>query len=249
MRDLGAGRGTGRRTSAGVTVRLRSVRVMMAIVGTAGIVAGTGCGTGGPTAPASQKLSTHFDGLYVEAMLAATHADSLRSAVLSYLELASAEGAAPVPVTVTTASGTQTWQALSYTFADTSGSASASTVAATIVYSDSNVTNAVVAVVTTGFGAGVSAELLAADTIYVAQTTATALATVTNAGACLFPSQGGYADQIFTTVASMYHCNLATFQSSLTASFPSTPGVDPGLTQMSFATLTSNGVRLTDASP
>jgi hypothetical protein len=103
--------------------------------------------------------------------------------------------------------------------------------------------------VTTGFGAVQYATLIAADTISVVATAVTAAATVANQGACLFPSQGGYANQIFTTMASMYHCNLATVQSSLTATFPSTPGVDPSLTQVSYPTLTSNAVRLTDATP
>jgi hypothetical protein len=225
------------------------VRIVILFAGTAAIAAGIGCGSNGPTAPSSQQLASHFDSLYVAAILRGTKGDSLRSTVLTYLELATAEGALPVPVTVTTASGTEKWEAISFEIADTSGNPSASTIAATIVYSDNSVTNSVFSEVTTGSGARQFAEMVAADTIYAASTSATALATVTNTGKCALPSPSGYSNPIFSTVATMYHCNLVTVLASLNASFPSTPGIDSSLLSISFASVKSNGVRLADATP
>jgi hypothetical protein len=229
-------------------MRTPVARLAVTIVGAAAVIGGIGCGNSkSATAPSARTDAEHFDSLYVAAMLAGTHGDSLRGTVLTYLELAAAEGATPVPVTVTTASGTEQWQALSFEIADTSGSPAANTIATTVVYSDENVTDAVFGEVTTGSDPHAFAEMVASDTIYVASTAATALATVTSHGAC--PSPSGYQNPIFTTVAQTYHCTLATFVASLNATFPATPGVDSSLTKISFSSLTSNGVRVADASP
>jgi hypothetical protein len=227
----------------------RPLARILSLLVTVSIAAAIACGhSDGPTAPNAPQLTAHFDSLYVAAILAGTHGDSLRSLVITYLEVATAEGATPVPVTVTTASGAEKWQALSFEIADTSGDSLASTIAATIAYSDENVTNAVFAEVTTGAGARDYAEMVASDTIYAASTKATALETVTNGGSGC-PSPSGYSNPIFSVVDTLYHCNFATFESSLNATFPSTPGIDSSLTQVSFSDLTSYGVRFSDAKP
>jgi hypothetical protein len=230
-------------------MRRTPVRLAHAVALTTLVGIGAGCG-GGPTAPktqSAQQMAAHFDSLYVAAILAGTHGDSLRSLVITYLEIATAVGATPVPVTVTTGSGPQKWQALSFQLADTSGDSLATTLTTTIAYSDDNVTNAVFAEVTTGYNPHNYAEMVAADTVYASTTNATALETVTNGGACRSPS--GYSNPTFAAVDTLYHCNLATFQSSLKATFPSTPGIDPSLLQISFSSLTSNGERLANAKP
>jgi hypothetical protein len=228
-------------------MRLQTIRITSVAAVVAGVAAAIGCSSSGPTAPSARAVAAHFDSLYVTAILAGTHGDSIRARLMTFLELAAGEGAVPKTVTMTTAAGAQKWNALSFEIADTSGSATASTSYITIAYSDANATNAVLAEVTTGATNTATAEMLAADTILVPETTASALVSATNGGACT--QEPGLVNPIFTALAPMYHCNLASFESSVNATWPSTAGVDPTLTSTSFTNISSNGSRFANATP
>jgi hypothetical protein len=217
----------------------RNTRIVAAAV-LAGLAI-TGCSKGSPTGPTSASLAAHLDSLYVAAIAANTPGNTNRAQILSIMELAVAFGNPPKNVTVTTASGTQTWKELGLAVVDTSSSPTTSEYLS-VAYSDANVTNAIFAEVdASGASADTSAGLLAADTIEVTGTGTVAASVLSNGGACTIAS--GLTNPIFGEAAA-FKCNLATMQFAVNETFPATTGVAASLESISYAPIAVTGPRL-----
>jgi len=218
----------------------RNTRIVAAAV-IAGLAI-AGCSKNSPTGPTSASVAAHLDSLYVAAIAANTPGNTSRANVLSIAELAAAFGNPPKSVTVTTASGNQTWQELGLIVADTSA-ATPSVEYIAIAYSDNNVTNAVFSQINASGGtADTTVGLLAADTIRVTGTGTATASLLSNGGACTVAS--GLSNPIFGQAAG-FKCNLAKMQFSINATFPSTPGVSASLGTLSYANIGVTGPRLT----
>ena len=74
-------------------MRLHTIRITSVAAVVAGVAAAIGCSSSsGPTAPSARAVAAHFDSLYVTAILAGTHGDSIRARLMTFLELAAGEG-------------------------------------------------------------------------------------------------------------------------------------------------------------
>jgi hypothetical protein len=208
------------------------------------VVLATACGSSstGPKGPTASAAALHFDSLYV---VAANHNWTGRAELLTFLELAAASGATPSQVSVNVGGTTQTWSALSVSAVDTNSSGQVSDSGMfTIAYSDyANVTNGVIAETDTSIGGSTSYAIdVIGDTIAVGASTGTFSGSVTSTGGGC--SNVSVTNPAVASIRAQFACSLITARSSLTATFPATTGLDPSLQSISFANITSNGVRL-----
>lgn len=229
-------------------MRYRTTRA--AGVGAAALIAGlaiAGCSKDSPTAPKSLSVAAHFDSLYVAAIAAHTHGDSTRAALLSFMELATAYGAVPTTVSVTTGTGVEQWQGIALEITDTSATASAYAQYLAATYSDANVTNVIYSATQVGTSsADTVAILLAADTIEVTGA-GTAAATLLSDGAACSVTSG--LTNPFISLSANYVCNMATLQFGATVTFPASVGVDASLQSISYTAVNLTGPRFTTGSP
>jgi hypothetical protein len=225
-------------------------RTTRAVVGAAALLAGlaiAGCSKDSPTGPTSLSVAAHFDSLYVAAIAAHTHGDSTRAAVLSFMELATAYGAVPTTVSVTTATGVEQWKGVALEVADTSTTASANVQYLAATYSDANVTNVMYSAMQIGTAsADTVAILLAADTIEVTGAGTAAATLLSDGGACTVAT--GLTNPSIAAGAN-FVCNIATMQFAANVTFPATAGVDASLQSIAYAAVSMKGPRFTTGSP
>ena len=192
------------------------------------------------------NLAVHFDSLYVQAK-AQSASDTMfkfRAVALSDLELPAAFGASPTSITVTTASGTETWHGFVFEEVVTDNGTPSDSGRFVLAYRDANAHTVFVTTLKAD-GSSVGASLVANDTIIVHASSNAGSVTQTSVGAaCAAPPSGLVNPVIATAQAST--CLSATYSATLTLAFPATDGVDAALTQISFPTTTFAGVRFQD---
>ena len=215
-----------------------------ALVSITTIVAACGSDSTGPVP--TPILAVHFDSLYVtaKALSAGDTSYDFRATALSDLELPSAFGAAPATVTVTTASGTESWKGFVFQEVMLNSGAPADSGRFLLAYRDADA-HTVIATVALADGSLVSTSLLANDTVVVPATSATGSITQTSTGASCATPPTGLTNPVIAT-ASQATCLLATYSATLSATFAQTDGVDAALTQLSFPLTTFAGERFQD---
>lgn len=202
----------------------------------------TGPGDGG----SPPSLARHFDSLYVQAKAQST-SDTMfhfRSVALSDLELPSAFGATPMNITVTTASGTETWKGFVFEEVLTNSGAPADSGRLVLAYRDADAhTLIVTAFLANGSSAG--ATLVSNDTVVVQANANAGSVTLLSTGAACPTAPSGLTNPVIAT-ANQATCLSASFSATLTLGFPATAGVDAALTHIAFPATTFAGVRFQD---
>jgi hypothetical protein len=211
------------------------------------------------TGPSS--IAHHLDALYRQACAAAYdptggYANSAgyntaspywyRCQMLSVLLAGPASGAEPSPVRVTTATGVETWQGLIIDESD-SGSSGAVLDSSMIMiaYRDANVTTAVLTMLFDGSWGSV---IYANDTIVANFTSGSVAMSPVTLGARCKDTRGlsnPLADTLTGYPPIEYAsgiCQLATFDGSMSATFPNTPGLDPALSSVTIDRQSFNGI-------
>jgi hypothetical protein len=209
------------------------------------IVVAAACGSSstGPKGPTASAMAQHFDSLYV---VAQGHSWNGRAEMLTFLELAAAAGATPSQVSVTVGGTTQTWSALSLSAVDTNSSGQVrDSGVITVAYSDyATVMNGVIADYDTTIGGSKGYMLVVVgDSLAVNASSGTYSGSITSTGAAC-SSVSGLSNPNIAALRATYACTEIKTQSSMTATFPATTGLDASLQSVSFANIASNGVRL-----
>ena len=192
------------------------------------------------------NLAVHFDSLYAQAKAKST-SDTMykfRSVALSDLELPAAFGATPTNITVTTASGTETWKGFVFEEVLTNSGTPTDSGRFVIAYRDPEAHTVFVTTLKAD-GSSVGASLVANDTIIVHASSNAGSVTQTSVGATCDAPPSGLTNPVIAT-AQQSTCLSATYSATLTLGFPATSGVDAALTQISFPTTTFSGVRFQD---
>jgi hypothetical protein len=194
------------------------------------------------------SLARHFDTLYTQAKAQSTTDTlyELRAAALSDLELSAAFGATPTNLTVTTASGTETWKGFVFEEVLANGGTPTDSGRLVLAYRDAD---AHTFIVTTFLANGSSpgALLVTNDTVVVHANANAGSATLESTGAACPAAPAGLANPVIA-IANQATCLSATFSAALTLGFPATAGVDAALTHISFPATTFSGVRFQDPS-
>jgi hypothetical protein len=213
------------------------------------ITATAACGsdsTGPLDGGTPSSLAAHFDSLYSQSKAQST-TDTMfafRSVALSDLELPAAFGATPTSVTVTTASGTETWKGFVFEEVLTDGGTPTDSGRLVLAYRDADAhTLIVTAILANGSSAGAS--LVTNDTVVVHANANAGSVTLVSTGDACPAAPSGLTNPVIAT-ANQATCLSATFSAALTLGFPATPGVDAALTQISFPATTFSGVRFQD---
>jgi hypothetical protein len=206
------------------------------------LTAACGSDSTGPKGPTASAAALHFDTLEVQA---AAHNWGGRSEFLTLLELAAASGQTPSPISVTVGGSAQTWYALTISAVDTDAGGQVSDSGMfTVAYSDyANVTNGVISEVDINGGTTFYTIIVLSDSIFANASTATYSGSITSTGgACGLVT--GLQNAAVAATQARYTCTKIKAQSSLTATFPATPGLDASLQSVSFSNVSANGVRL-----
>lgn len=202
----------------------------------------TGPGGGGTT----PSLAKHFDSLYVSAKaLSASDTNyNFRAVALSDLELPAAFGATATNITVTTASGTETWRGFVFEEVLTNSGTPADSGRLVLAYRDGDAHTLVVTVILSNdsFAGGT---LMTKDTVLVQASAASGTVSQTATGTACTTPPSGLTNPVVVT-ANLATCLSATFSASLNFTFPATAGVDAALTHVSFPLTTFAGVRFQD---
>jgi hypothetical protein len=204
------------------------------------------CGGDSTSPKVTPNLAVHFDSLYVAAKaLSATDTNyNFRAIALSDLELPAAFGATPSNITMTTASGTESWKGFVFEEVMTNSGTPSDSGRIFLAYRDADAHTLVVAVLLANGSFG-GASLMSNDTVVVNASTSSGSITQTAVGASCPAPPTGLTNPVIAT-ASQATCLLATYSAALTFGFPSTTGVDPVLTHLSFTTTTFAGERFQD---
>jgi hypothetical protein len=193
------------------------------------------------------NLARHFDSLYVQAKAQST-SDTMfriRSVALSDLELPAAFGATPTNLTVTTASGTETWKGFVFEEVRTDNGTPSDSGRFVLAYRDADAHTLIVTTLRSD-GTSTDASLVTNDTILVAANANAGSVTLVSSGAACPAAPSGLINPVIAT-ANTGTCLSATFTATLTLGFPATAGVDAALRQISFPTTTFAGVRFEDS--
>ncbi|MBA2685612.1 MAG: hypothetical protein H0U66_14080 [Gemmatimonadaceae bacterium] len=227
-----------------------STRLLLAAA-VAVIAATTACGSdstgppgGGDHTPGT--LAQHFDTLYARAKASSVSDTNYneRIQILSDLELAAAFGASPTSITVTTASGTESWNAFVFEEVRNIGGAATDSAYVIVAYRDSLVHTAIVTGVRAN-GTSLGASLITNDTLVVVASANSGVATlVSSGGACPAPI-AGLVNPIIATGESAT-CVSAVIQAAHTSEFPARTGVPAAYMHFSFAARTFAGERFFD---
>lgn len=215
------------------------------------ITATAACGsdnTGPLDGETPPSLAAHFDSLYSQAKAQSTTDTmfALRSVALSDLELPAAFGATPTSITVTTASGTETWQGFVFEEVRTNGGTPTDSGRFVLAYRDADAHTLIVTLFLAN-GSTAGASLVTNDTVVVHANANAGSVTLVSTGAACPAAPSGLVNPVIAT-ASQATCLSATFSATLTLGFPATAGVDAALTQISFPATTFSGVRFQDPS-
>ncbi|MEP7088228.1 MAG: hypothetical protein ABI884_13065 [Gemmatimonadota bacterium] len=227
-----------------------STRLLLAAA-IAVIAATTACG-GDSTGPPGGgnhtpgTLAQHFDTLYVQAK-ASSASDTNYNArvnILSNLELAAAFGATPTSIAVTTASGTESWNAFIFEEVRNIGGVATDSAYIFVAYRDSLVHTAIVTGVRAN-GTSLGSSLITNDTLVVVASANSGVATLVSSGSTCPTPIAGLVNPIIATGESAT-CVSAVIQAAHTSEFPARTGVPAAYTHFSFATRTFAGERFFD---
>jgi hypothetical protein len=211
------------------------------------VTAACGSDSTGPGDGGSQPiLAKHFDSLYVRAKAQST-SDTMfnfRSVALSDLELPAAFGATPTSITITTASGTETWKGFVFEEVRTSSGTPTDSGRLVLAYRDADAHTLIVTAFLAN-GTSTGASLVTNDTVVVHASASSGSVTLVSTGAACPAPPAGLTNPVIAT-ANQATCLSATFSATLTLGFPATTGVDAALTQISFPATTFSGVRFQD---
>lgn len=204
--------------------------------------AACGSDSTGPKQPTASQVAMHFDSIAIQAQAQSqtNEAYSGRSLLATLIELPAALGATPASVSVTTASGSESWKA--YELVAVPSTDAADSVFFLLMYRDADAHTAVL-VTFDSTGVGDGGGIITGDTISVNPTDAsgsTTLSAVTSA--CTTPSAALLNPQLSSL--SIGTCNLARFTTTLHLTLPTTTGLDAALTNVSFTGASVNGVRV-----
>ena len=201
--------------------------------------------SGPSAADQATAIAERFDSIYVDATArsdSGANAFEARAAIASLLEVPPAFGALPSTITVTTASGTESWKGFEFVDLTPSGTDSAFVL---LAYREA-AAHTVLAVIFDGTGSPQFMGLITGDTLSAPQPTDTTGATtlVSVGAACRTPPSSLTNPEFDSPLASS--CSLAAFRTSLTLQFPSSPGFDAALASLTFAPTAINGIRVVD---
>jgi hypothetical protein len=193
----------------------------------------------GPKEQTSAQVAAHFDSIAIDA--AARGQDyGVRGMMATLIELPAALGAVPAKVSVTTASGVESWKAYELLEVSPPGSEADSSFAL-LMFRDADAHTALL-VFFDSTGTGEGGGVITGDTIFVSPTDAGAMTSLSSVGsACATPAASLVNPQL--GMLAIGTCSLAGFRTSLQLTLPTTDGMDPALTNVSFTNATVNGVR------
>jgi hypothetical protein len=223
-----------------------SVAVALGVIATT--AACSDSSTGPPVGPKAGTLAQHFDTLFAQAK-ASSASDtnfSFRAALLSDLELASAFGATPTNLTVTTSTGTEQWKGFVFEEVSTDTGVASDSVLFVLAYRDS-LAHTILVAGFQGNGSLFVKSLLTNDTLQLVSNSGSGSATLTSVGSGCAAPIAGLVNPIIVSAESTT-CASAVFGAALTLGFPAATGVDPALTSLSFPTTSFAGERFLDAS-
>ena len=199
----------------------------------------------GPSAPTAAQVAAHFDSIAIQAQAQSetNEAYSGRGFLASLIELPAAFGATPSTLKVTTANGTENWQAYELLDVPPSGSSSDSTFFL-LAYRDADAHTAML-ITFNGSGAGEAGGIITGDTISVNPSDASASTTLNSVTTACSTVSTSLLNPMLASVT-FDTCNLAQFTTTLHLTLPATTGMDAALTSVSFTTASVKGARLVD---
>ncbi|MBK5188427.1 MAG: hypothetical protein JJD97_09280, partial [Gemmatimonadaceae bacterium] len=210
------------------------------------VAACSGASTGPAGGGTPANLAVHFDSLYVHAK-AQSASDTnykFRATALSDLELPAAFGATASSVTMTTATGVETWKGFVFEEVLTNGGTPTDSGRLVLAYRDGDAHTLVVTVLLKN-GSSAGASLMTNDTTVLEATSKSGSVTLDSTGASCPTPPSGLTNPVIAT-ANQATCLAATFSAALSFTFPAAAGVDPALTHLSFPVTTFAGARFQD---
>lgn len=193
------------------------------------------------TSQDAAHLAVHFDSLFAE--VGDSGISSARGLALSYLEISAALGATPASVTVTTADGTEHWKG--YELEEvTSGGCAQDTSYLILAYRDSDVHTVLLAFFDRD-GAPTGEAGLISDTVSVLGSLAQGSTARTSLGGSCTTISSALTNPILGGL-NILSCDLAGFETSLSLTSASTPGLDPALTSLTIDAQAFRGARVVD---
>lgn len=190
------------------------------------------------------EIAARFDSIYVDAVArsdSGTNGFETRELVASLLEIPAALGATPSTLSVTTASGSEQWKA--YEFVElTAPNTTPDSDFVLLAYREANA-HSVLVVFFDSTGAPQTAGLITNDTLPVQPTTGSGATSLLSVGdACGTPASTLVNPQFDTPLSSS--CALATFRTSVSLQFPTSPNIDAALASLAFSLESVNGLRI-----
>lgn len=210
------------------------------------VTATAACG-GDSTGPvATTNLALHFDSLFAaaKATSASDTSFNFRANALSDLELPAAFGVTPASISMTTASGTESWKGFVFEEVLTNNGTPQDSGRLFIAYRDADA-HTLIETVVLADGSLVATSLMANDTVVVNASSSAGSITQTSTGTSCATPPTGLTNPVITTAAQAT-CVKATYTAALTLTFPETSGVDPALTHLSFPLTSFAGERFQD---
>ena len=201
----------------------------------------------GPTPLTAAQVAAHFDTISVAATAKADTNGSYgtRAFLTSLIELPAALGATPATVSVTTANGSESWQAYELLDATAPGSTPDSAYIL-LLFRDADAHTAVIADYDST-GTLQDAGLVTGDTILVNPNDGSGSTSLASTSSACTSISNSLTNPMLSTF-SVSSCNLARFQTSLELALPTTTGLDAVLTSISFSNVGVNGARIREQS-
>jgi len=200
--------------------------------------------SGPSAADQATAIAARFDSIYVDATArsdSGANAFQARAAIASLLEVPPAFGALPSTLTVTTANGNESWKAFEFVDLTPSGTDSSFVL---LAYREA-AAHTVLAVIFDSTGAPQFAGLITGDTLSAQPSAGSGATSLFSVGAaCRTPPTTLTNPEFNSPLESS--CALATFHTTLSMQFPSSPGIDAALASLSFNAATVNGIRVVD---
>ncbi|MGH7621209.1 MAG: hypothetical protein ACREMU_02620 [Gemmatimonadaceae bacterium] len=181
------------------------------------------------TAPRAANFALHFDSLYGDLLADHTVGQATRLFYLSDIEIATAYGAIPRDVSVTTASGVERWHAVEFML---NPNGDEFTFHHELLVYRENDAHTVLEVNFDSSGSATIVTLIQQDTLpeIVLDVTGSSVVRSQHAGC---PKPPALSNALIADYA-LAECATALFSDSFSANIPSDPGLDPALTHLEF---------------
>jgi hypothetical protein len=200
--------------------------------------------SGPSAADQASEIAARFDSIYVDATAqsdSGANAFATRASIASLLEVPPAFGALPSSITVTTASGSESWKGFEFVDLNPAGTDSSFVL---LVYREA-AAHTVLAVIFDSTGAPQFGGLITGDTLSAQPNGGSGATTLVSVGAaCRTPPSSLTNPEFDSPLESS--CSLAGFRTSLTLQFPLSPGIDAALASLTFTSAPINGIRVVD---